>query len=255
MKKPLLLLLPLLLSACTQAPYVADLESRVQELESLNQSYKDRIVQLDAALKSAGVTPPPPETSPETTKPTTETISDSPHALQSTHSGTGDSVLQSIKVTSPSLFRFSTRDDSHHDVKAYYGDGEYEYDLLVNSSDPYTGSTYLLPDRTYDILIHCADAWTAEIYTVGYTDKTSFSGQGDHVTEIFQPETKYYEITYIGDDYFSVKQRYGTGAYDYELLVNETDPYSGTVRLAYPDDLCFFEITGEEGSWTITPQQ
>ncbi len=259
MKKPLLLLLPLLLSACTQDPYVADLENRVQELESLNQSYKDRIVQLDAALKSAGATPPPPETTPETTKPTTEptteTVSDSPHALQSTHSGTGDSVLQSIKVTFPSLFRFSTQDDSHHDVKAYYGDGEYDYDLLVNSSDPYTGSTYLLPDRTYDILIHCADAWTAEIYKVGYTSDTAFTGQSDHVTEIFQPETKYYDITYTGDDHFSVKQRYGTGEYDYELLVNETDPYSGTVRLTYPDDLCFFEITGEEGSWTITPQQ
>lgn len=262
MKKPLLFLIPLLLTACTQDPYVADLENRVQELESLNQSYKDRIVQLDKELKAAGITPPPPETAPETTKPAKETedqrndtIDPSPHVLQSTHSGTGDSVLQTIKVTSPSLFRFSTQDDSHHDVKAYYGDGEYDYDLLVNSSDPYTGSTYLHPDRTYDILIHCADAWTAEIYTVGYTDKTCFSGQSDHVTEIFQPETKYYDITYTGDDHFSVKQRFGTGEYDYELLVNETDPYSGTVRLAYPDDLCFFEITGEEGSWTITPQQ
>lgn len=258
MKKLLLIILSLLLTSCGADQYTADLENRVQELESLNQSYKDRIVQLDAALKSAGVTPP----APETTKPAEETedhrnntVDPSPHALQSTHSGTGDSVLQTIKVTSPSLFRFSTRDDNHHDVKAYYGDGEYDYDLLVNSSDPYTGSTYLLPGRTYDILIHCADAWTAEIYTVGYTDKTSFTGQSDHVTEIFQPETKYYEITYTGDDHFSVKQRFGTGEYDYELLVNETDPYSGTVRLAYPDELCFFEITGEEGSWTITPQQ
>lgn len=258
MKKLLLLLLPLLLTACTADPYVAELESRVQELESLNQSYKDRIVQLDKELKSAGVTPPAPETTnpeEETEDYRNDTVDPSPHALQSTHSGTGDSVLQTIKVTSPSLFRFSTQDDSHHDVKAYYGDGEYEYDLLVNSSDPYIGSTYLLPNRTYDILIHCAEAWTAEIYTIGYTNKTSFFGQGDHVTEIFQPETKYYDITYTGDDHFSIKQRFGTGEYDYELLVNETDPYSGTVRLAYPDDLCFFEITGEEGSWTITPAE
>ena len=259
MKKLLLIIFSLLLTSCGTDQYTADLENRVRELESLNQSYKDRIVQLDQALKAAGVSAPPPETKPETVPETTpsqpETISDSPHALQSSHSGTGDSIIQSITVSSPSLFRFVTKDDNHHDVKAYYGDGEYEYDLLVNSSDPYDGSTYLLPDRTYDIIVHCTAPWTAEIYTIGYTAKTAFSGSSDHITEIFQPESKYYTITYTGDDHFAVKQRYGTGEYDYELLVNETDPYSGTVRLSHSDMLCFFEIIGEEGSWTITPQE
>lgn len=266
MKKLIIIALALLLTSCTDQAYVSELEARVRELESFNQTYKDRIVQLDQALKEAGIQAPdteaettaPAETKkqePETDDHRNDTVDPSPHALQSSHSGTGDSVLQSIKVLSPSLFRFSTQDDHHHDVKAYYGDGEYEYDLLVNSTDPYTGAAYLMPGRTYDILIHCTDSWTAEVYTVGYTDKTSFSGSGDHITEIFQPETKYYKITYTGEDHFAVKQRYGTGEYDYELLVNETEPYSGTVRLAYPDSLCFFEITGEEGSWTITPQE
>lgn len=267
MKKLLLILLSLLLTSCSsQSAYIADLEAKVRELESFNQAYKERIVELDqelkASQKSYSPANTPEETKPtteQTTKPTTpsqpETISDSPHALQSSHSGTGDSIIQSITVSSPSLFRFVTKDDNHHDVKAYYGDGEYDYDLLVNSSDPYDGSTYLLPDRTYDITVHCTAPWTAEIYTIGYTAKTAFSGSGDHITEIFQPESKYYTITYTGDDHFAVKQRYGTGEYDYELLVNETDPYSGTVRLSHSDMLCFFEITGEEGSWTITPQE
>lgn len=271
MKKLLLICFALLLTSCSGSAYTADLENRVKELESMNQAYKDRIVQLDKALKAAGVESPPPETTPETepakaqnaepaptpsaapTQP--EPVPDSPHALQSSHSGSGDSIIQSITVSAPSLFRFQTNDDRHHDVKAYYGDGEYDYDLLVNSSDPYDGSTYLLPDRTYDIVIHCTSQWTAEIYKIGYTSDTSFSGSSDHITEIFQPETRYYKITYTGDDHFAVKQRYGTGVYDYELLVNETAPYSGTVRLSRAEDLCFFEITGEKGSWTITPEE
>ncbi len=72
MKKLLLIMFfVLFLTSCSSNSNISDLEKRVQELEALNQSYKDRIVQLDTALKSVGINTPPPET-----KPTTETVAE-----------------------------------------------------------------------------------------------------------------------------------------------------------------------------------
>lgn len=184
---------------------------------------------------------------------TAENFTPTPGSLIYSKSGKGDSIIQSVSVTQPSYMVFNTSDDRHHDVKAWYGSGEYDYELLVNSSDPYFGSTYLLGDNVYDFEIKCMGNWSVEIYSIGYTADTEFSGKGDYVTEIFQPATQFYYITYTGSDHFAVKQRYGTGRYDYELLVNQSEPYSGTVRLSHSDLPCFFEISGEEGNWTITP--
>ena len=174
-----------------------------------------------------------------------------------TKSGTGDSVVRSVEITVPSRFLFRTSDKSHHSVKGFYGDGNYDYDLLLNESGaPYEGSSYLPQDRTYDFEINCSGAWELEVQTIGYSDAVGFSGHGDTVTDIIQPSAKYYTITYTGTDHFSVKQRYGTGKYDYELLVNESgQPYSGTVRLKNSDKPCFFEISGTDGDWTITPAE
>lgn len=174
-----------------------------------------------------------------------------------TESGTGDSVVRSVETTTPSRFLFRTSDKSHHSVKGFYGDGNYDYDLLVNESGaPYEGSSYLPQDRTYDFEINCSGAWEIEVQTIGYSDNVGFSGHGDTVTDIIQPSAKYYTITYTGTDHFSVKQRYGTGKYDYELLVNESGkPYTGTVRLKNSDKPCFFEISGTDGDWTITPAE
>lgn len=193
----------------------------------------------------------------ETSAPEPSAIYDAPGSLIYSASGTGDSIVTQVKVSQPSLLIFRTSDTGHHSVKAYYGSGEYEYDLLVNDSGAsYNGKTYLICDRTYDFTISCGGFWEIEVYTIGYTTDLSFSGSGDYVTDIFQPKSQYYTITYTGTDHFSVKQRYGTGEYDYELLVNDSgNPYSGTIRLSHIDSPCFFEISGTGGNWTITPAQ
>lgn len=197
---------------------------------------------------------PEPEVS---TAPDTVSIADVPREHVFSQSGSGDSIIQSVEISAPSCATFKTSDTHHHAVKAYYGDGDYDYDLLVNDSGAeYNGTAYLLVDRTYDFEIDCSGEWELEIYTIGYSTQTGFSGHGDSVTDIIQPAGKYYNITYTGTDHFSVKQRYGTGEYDYELLVNESgEPYSGTVRLANSDKMCFFEISGTDGDWTITPAE
>lgn len=173
--------------------------------------------------------------------------------LQYYKSGSGDSVLQSVSVTSPSYFHFRTYDDGHHDVKAYYGSGDYDYDLLLNAIGSYNGAAYLVPDRVYDFAVNCDGKWDIEIYSLGYADETYFYGFKDTVTDIFQPNTGYYTITYEGTDNFVVKQWYGLGEHDYDLLVNEIGPYSGTVRISNSDMVCFFEVVGSEGMWSIKP--
>lgn len=201
-------------------------------------------------------TAPKPETEKETSAPqNTNTLTNSPGTLVYTTSGKGDSIVTKVPVNSPSYCLFSTNDEGYTSVKAWYGEASYEYDSLVSSTEPYSGRSYLhhFENGEYEFEIKCHGDWELSIYTVGYTADTAFSGSGDYVTDIFQPVSKHYVITYTGSDYFSVKQRYGLNSYDYETLVSETDPYSGTVRLSHSDLPCFFEITGEEGSWTITP--
>lgn len=168
-------------------------------------------------------------------------------------SGYGDSIVASVYVSEPCRFVFSADDDGYKGVRAYYGSGEYDYESLLSETEPYYGSTYLPGGYTYDFEIQCDADWYFEIIPIGQTASTSFSGSGDCVTDWFQPTNQYYTITYSGDGYFGVRQRYGDGEYDYESLVSETDPYSGTVRLAHIDRPCFFEIIGADGSWTITP--
>ncbi len=170
-------------------------------------------------------------------------------------SGYGDSIVPSISVSEPCRFVFTAHDDGFKSVRAYYGSGEYDYESLLSETEPYTGSTYLSGGSTYDFEIHCDSDWSFEIIPIGTTLSNSFTGSGDCVTDWFQPTSQYYTITYNGDGFFSVKQRYGTGEYDYESLASDTDPYSGTVRLSHTDKTCFFEIIGAEGSWTISPAE
>ena len=174
---------------------------------------------------------------------------------QSTYSnsGTGDTVLRSISVSLPSSLHFQTHSDGNNVVKAYYGDSDYDCDLLVNAIDSYDGYTYLIPGRTYDFEISCDGKWNLEIFTVGFLGEKYFVGTDDCVTNIIQPLSKYYTINYNGEGNFVVKQWYGTGEHDYDLLVNEIGEYSGTVRISKASEKCFFEVIADNGVWSIRP--
>lgn len=169
------------------------------------------------------------------------------------NSGSGDTVLRSISVSYPSSFHFRTSSDGNNAVKAYYGDSDYDYNLLVNTIDSYDGYTYLIPGRKYDLEIHCSGKWSVEILTVGFLGEEYFVGSDDSVTNIIQPISNYYTFKYSGKGNFAIKQWYGTGEYDYDLLVNEIGEYSGTVRISNASKKCFFEITADDGVWSIRP--
>lgn len=168
-------------------------------------------------------------------------------------SGSGDDVVTGLYTEYVSFLKVTHSGDGHFAVKAHYGDDS-DYDLLINTTEPYNGGqTLLFSGREYTLEITSKGDWSVEAYQIGTSSTDSFSGAGDIVTPIFIPTSEVYEIEAEGAGHFAVKGWSATtGRYD--LLVNTTDSYSGAVMFNHPEEYCFFEITGER-NFTITPRK
>jgi len=167
-----------------------------------------------------------------------------------TYEGSGDSVVIGPTIDGPCIAHISTPGDRHFSVQAHYGDDEYDYDLLVNTSDPYEGYTLLEIPGEYTFEVSASASFSIEIYTLGETDATTFSGYGDYITPIFIPE-RIYEITTNGGHHFAVILHKQNGEW-LDLLANTSDDnYSGTFLIKAPNP-CFLEINSER-EWIISP--
>lgn len=164
------------------------------------------------------------------------------------YSGSGDDVITEVMTDSYSSLKFVCKDNRHKAIKAHYND---TYDLLVNSTEPYSGYTLLFPETEYIIEINADGPWDIEIYNIGSASNDKFSGIGDWVSPIFISSSDVYEIIAEGGGHFAVKGYYGYG--DYDLLVNTTDSYTGKVMFKQKGEYCFFEIMGER-NWSIQPK-
>lgn len=204
-------------------------------------------------------TTPKPTATPkptENSKPTSTPIPTKTTSLQNTDptlihsfSGEGDDVIFDVYIESCSFVKFTCKDDRYKCVKAHHGD---DYELLVNDSDPYVGSTFLEDCYDTNVMfeINATGKWTLEVYSLGFSEYDSFSGIGDYVTPIFKPSSKVYEINCPSNRYFCVKGYYGN--FDYDLLVNESEPYKGKVLFKPYGDYAFFTIESH-GEWSINP--
>lgn len=196
---------------------------------------------------------PKPTSTPKPTatpKPTpTPTLQNAEPTLLYSFSGKGDDVIVDVYVESGSFVKFICEDDRYKCLKAHHGD---DYELLVNESDAYTGCTFLKDCYDTNVMfeINATGEWTLEIYFLGSSTTDSFSGKGDFVTPIFAPSSKVYEIKCPADRYFCVKGYYGN--FDYDLLVNESEPYSGKVLFKPYGGYAFFTIESH-GEWSINP--
>lgn len=169
-----------------------------------------------------------------------------------TYSGSGDDVITGLKVEDWSMLKVTHTESGHFAVKAHYSTEQYGYDLLINTTNPYNGGTTLLhPDMEYTLEINAKGNWNVEAFTLGTSATDSFSGSGDVVTPFFVPTSNAYSIVTEGAGHFAVKGYYSDGKYD--LLVNTTDPYDGTVFFNSKSGYCFFVITGER-DFMITPK-
>lgn len=166
-----------------------------------------------------------------------------------TYSGTGDDIVSGVKTETLSYAHITHAKNGHFSVKGHYGDS---YDLLVNTTDSYDGTTLLFPNQEYRFEISARGDWTIELYKIGTSSTDSFSGNGDCVTPIFLKTSDVYEITTNGGGHFSIK---GWGDMGYDLLVNTTDKdYSGKVMFDNKEEYVFFEIKASR-EWEIKPSE
>lgn len=122
-------------------------------------------------------------------------------------------------------------------------------DLFVNTTDPYSGYVLDVGQDTRSFEVKATGAWSIKILSLydcpRLTAGESYGGIGDAVLLLpFACTTA--DITgNQSSGYFGV-HTYGNRS---DLLVNTTDPYSGTVRL--DRDATVMTITAT-GSWSVT---
>lgn len=118
------------------------------------------------------------------------------------YSGTGDDIVSGAKTDSFSFAHIIHVGDGHFSVKGHRGN---DYDLLVNTTDPYDGTTLIFPNQEYKFEVSAKGDWTIELYKIGTSSSDSFSGNGDCITPVFLKTSDVYEITTSGSGHFSVK--------------------------------------------------
>lgn len=168
------------------------------------------------------------------------------------YTGTGDDVVQITPPDGKYVFKITgNQEERHFSVKAYDSFAEY-IDLLVNTTSQYSGVTYDPTQSTAMLEVSATGDWTIELVSIYTMDAlisgNSISGEGDAVLQVFAPVLT---ADIQGNDasaHFSVKSYDMDGGY-LDLLVNTTDPYSGTVMMGL--DVSTLVISAE-GPWTIT---
>jgi len=179
-------------------------------------------------------------------------------------SGSGDKIISNVNIPKGEyVARITFESDSSHSVKFYYGSGEYDYELLVNKTEPYSGVTLLKGGRTQAVTngifeVKTDGPWTITVEKIYGNISFPANGTGDTITGVFDGTGKQeiFDITIDSDSYNGVKiHKYNGGEYDYELLVNETNPYNGKVMFRTEKGYKYYLEILTEGSWSIKREQ
>jgi len=166
--------------------------------------------------------------------------------------GSGDSIVDIDKPDLPMVVHIVGNSSSgYFGVTSYDKEGEY-LDLLVNTTEPYDGIRTLdfLPgEQTSRFEVASSDSWTIEILPISSIRVLSvpgkIEGKDDEVIKISGgvPDLAIISGNNSGG-YF--------GIFTYndikDLIVNETDPYEGTVML--DSETIFIEVIAV-GDWSI----
>ena len=162
--------------------------------------------------------------------------------------GYGDDVLSIVTPDYPFAFYITGNSDAKHfSVTTYNSAGEYG-ELLVNTTEAYSGFTI---DPSYDVAsieVKASGAWKIELRSIYDTGSisadTKYSGYGDAVLLIKSHGTTAHISGNAGEHHFAV-WTYGVGG---DLLVNTTEVYNGTVLISGTPTLLVVKAVGE---WSI----
>ena len=197
--------------------------------------------EIAEASEAVALTEPP---APAVAEPTPRPI---PEAV--VYEGSGDSVIEVAPPDDLYVFKITGNiEEDHFSVKTYDSVGEYS-ELLVNTTDAYNGITM---DDNFDVAmleITASGDWRIEIasmYTMDIIEGgQTYSGHGDSVLLVRNAGKTATIKGNVAEAHFAVKSY---GEY-YDLLVNEIDPYEGTVMLDFAPVI--FSITAVD-DWSIT---
>ena len=157
-------------------------------------------------------------------------------------SGKGDSIKKFDNVGAPAIAHITGNSGSRHFSVTSFGPNEEYFDLLVNTTEIYDGIV-LLDSDTVEFEISATGSWEIEIRplvtarSVGVNDNIEItdysgkiSGRNDEVIIVVsnQDSTLVSIKGNSGERHFAVT---GYGDSDWDLMVNTTDAYEGTVRL------------------------
>ncbi len=166
--------------------------------------------------------------------------------------GSGDSIIDINKSDLPMVVHITGNSSSgYFGVTSYDKEGEY-LDLLVNTTEPYDGIRPLdfSPDEwTARFEIVTADAWTIEILPLFsikvFTIPGKIEGKDDEVLKLSGGIPDLAIIS--GNDSGSYFGIFTHNDFK-DLIVNETEPYEGTVLL--DSEAIFIEVIAV-GDWSI----
>lgn len=171
-----------------------------------------------------------------------------------TYRGAGDDVVAVNKAPGPALAFINGNSGSGYFGVTSYGVGQKYLDLLVNTTDPYLGIRPIdfdADELTTLFEVKGGGQWQIELHPLADARVLGtpgvISGTGDEVIALRgRPTTVYVEGNQIGY-YFGI---FGLGS-SWDLIVNETDPYSG--RSLVDPGVRFLEIQAT-GAWSIAAE-
>jgi hypothetical protein len=201
-------------------------------------------------------TPRPTNTSQPTNTPT-ETPTNTPEPKIIIFTGSGDSVVDLIKDDWPAILHITGNDASNHFAIRALDNNNELIDGLVNEIDPYDG--YLPLDfregeKTVRFQVIAKGEWKIEVLPImahfadNYLDVPGvFEGSGENIFLLVgdTPDKAIISGNEVGA-HFAVRS-YGHQS-GMDILVNEIEPYNGTVVLAA--DTLMIQVKGK-GNWSI----
>jgi hypothetical protein len=174
--------------------------------------------------------------------------------LHTEYSGDGEDVVAFNKPNKdmPALLAVEGNSEEHHFAITGYDEQGEQTDLLVNTTDKYSGVVPVDLDRdnpTTELEIKANGSWTIEVYPMSSAPQVevpgSYSGTGDKVLWLVgEPGV----IELQGN---SLKRHFAVTTYDQhaeylDLLVNTTDPYDGRTKIS--GDALFVKVDAV-GDW------
>lgn len=199
---------------------------------------------ITSTPSSAPTLEPTPTPTPEPTPTPTPTIPEPVH-----YSGSGDDVISITPLDGPYVFQITGNQESRHFAVQGYDSSGGNTELLVNTTDPYSGVT-IDPSMTTELLeISASGPWSIDLVSIyemqSIKQGETITGSNDSILLVESYGTSAYITGNQSGAHFSIKS-YGTTRDD--LMVNTTDPYDGTVMLK--GDPVVLEIDAE-GEWSI----